>query len=105
MSLISNSLEYPFNKGGLRGVGARGPVTSNTETVPAGFATLHPPCRWIPAPRFHEDKLRGTDRRECSNSSLPGSGVSPDPPNLPPRMGDQRGLTRRVWSQFRIEAR
>jgi hypothetical protein len=52
-----------------------------------------PPCAWIPAPRFHEDKLRGNDRRQCRDSSLPGSGVSPDLSYLPPRMG-ARGLKR-----------
>jgi len=106
MSLISNSLESPFNKGGL---------TSNMETGPAGFATLYPPYRWIPVPRFHEDKLRGNDTRmgkaphACPNrvqGRVPvGVWGVPRSPNLPPRMGDQRGLTRRVWSQFRIEAR
>jgi hypothetical protein len=27
---------------------------------------------WIPAPRFHEDKLRGNDRGRCRDESLPG---------------------------------
>ena len=32
--------------------------------VAAGFSLLYPPD-WIPAPRLHEDKLRGNDKREC----------------------------------------
>ena len=95
MSLISNCLESPFNRGGL---------TSNMETGPAGFSTLYPPSRWIPAPRFHEDKLRGNDRRECPpEADRESEGVPRPSPFFSPKTGGQRGLNRGI--QFRIEAR
>ena len=39
--------------GGSRGLMVR------MEPALAGFASLCQRCDWIPAPRFHEDKLRG----------------------------------------------
>ena len=58
------------------------------ETVLAGFVSLYPPYNWIPAPRFHEDKLCGKDRRRtgtyttgCADGRSPfaeGLGVSPN---------------------------
>ena len=73
-SLISNCLESPFTRGGL---------TSNMETGLAGFATLCPPSRWIPAPRLHEDKLRGNDPPEADRGLGCPSGIK-----LPPKIED-----------------
>jgi hypothetical protein len=58
------------------------------ETVLAGFVSLYPPYNWIPAPRFHEDKLCGKDRRRTEE----GQGLTPQ--------GVQMGEARlpRVWS-------
>ena len=64
-------------------------------TTPVGFAWLYPPYnwvprprrsvalrrpKWIPAPRFHEDKLRGNDPPEADR----GLGVSGRTPWNPP---------------------
>ena len=35
------------------------------EPALTGFASLRQSRGWIPAPRFHEDKLRGNDRGGC----------------------------------------
>jgi hypothetical protein len=43
----------------------------------AGFASLYSPYGWIPAPRFHEDKLRGNDRTGAAGCCR-GFGVSPN---------------------------
>jgi hypothetical protein len=51
----------------------------------------HATIRWIPAPRFHKDKLRGNDEGECPPEADRGFGGVPQFPNLPPRMG-ARGL-------------
>ena len=40
-----------------------------------GFVSLYPLHNWIPAPRFHEDKLRGNDRRGCEGF-IPAEGLA-----------------------------
>ena len=62
------------------------------RTRVVGSGGHSPPYGWIPAPRSHEDKLRGNDGRECRDSSLPGVwGCRPNYPFSTPRMG-ARGL-------------
>ena len=50
------------------------------RTRVVGSGGHSPPYGWIPAPRSHEDKLRGNDGRECRDSSLPGVWECPPPP-------------------------
>jgi hypothetical protein len=48
-----------------------------------------PPYDWIPAPRFHEDKLRGNDPPEADRES---EGVPQNPPESPFDKGGLREL-------------
>jgi hypothetical protein len=56
---VSNSLESPFAKGGLRGIGIKG-----VERAPCNALWY-----WIPAPRLHEDKPHGNDPPEADRGS------------------------------------
>jgi len=48
----------------------------------------HATMRWIPAPRFHEDKLRGNDRRGYKGAvPAEGLGLSPSFPTIPKNGG------------------
>jgi hypothetical protein len=70
--------------------GGRGVERESGDGV-GGFVSLYPLHNWIPAPRFHEDKLRGNDIGEMQQDAAGGLGVSPNSLTLPPRMGDQGG--------------
>jgi len=74
-----NSLESPFDKGGLRGLGPKG-LKARMETVRAGFSSLYPPYGWIPA-------SAAMTKEGARDFPLPGSGVSPDLSYLPQEWG------------------
>ena len=71
---LSSSFQFP-QEWGIQGV-ERG-LHNSLRLLP-----------WIPAPRLHEDKLRGNDPPEADR----GFGGVPQFPILPPRMGDHKGV-------------